>query len=116
MSTAGPAGWNPTPGAVGLPNLRIGVPPFWLNTRTSGVNGLVGLNSPPTAGDPCSLHMLGRPCPDSRTNTSNFWELPRNAIPVGKFRPTAKTETLKPGGTTMALPLSGLNNANSVGQ
>src|SRR5229473_991244 len=36
--------------------------------------------------------------------------------PRRKFRPVAKTETLNPGGTTMSLPVSGLNNANSVGQ
>src|SRR6266568_7710454 len=82
----------------------------------SGVNGLVGLKVPPTRGDPCSLHMLGRPCPDSSTYTWNCCELPRNAIPVGIFRPEAKTETLNPGGRTMSPPVSGLNNATSVGQ
>src|SRR5260370_963004 len=81
----------------------------------SGVNGFVGSKSP-VPNDPCSLHTLGSPCPDSRTYTWNFFEFPRNAIPVGIFRPDAKTETVKPSGTTMSLPLSGLNIAVLFGQ
>src|SRR5262249_47515160 len=110
MSTAGPAGWNPTPGAVGLARVRSSVP-FWLKTRMSGVNGLVELKVPPTMGEVWSLHTLGRPCPDSRTYTSKSFALPLKAIPVGKFKPERKTETVNPGGTTISLPVSGLNNA-----
>jgi hypothetical protein len=32
-------------------------------------------------------------------------------MPVGKFNPALNTETVKPGGTTMSLPLSGANKA-----
>src|SRR6202022_2688945 len=85
--------------------------PLLLNTRMSGVNGLVGENSPPTTELVSSLHRLGRPCPDSSTNTSKRSGLPRNAIPVGKFRPFANTDTVKPSGTTMSCPLPGLNDA-----
>src|SRR5229473_8112644 len=109
MSTAGPCAWRPPPRAVGLARVRIGCP-LLLNTRMSGVNGLVGENSPPTTELVSSLHRLGRPCPDSSTYTSKRSELPRNAIPVGKFRPVAKTDTLKPGRTTMSWPLPGLND------
>src|SRR6202047_1674962 len=118
MSTAGPAGWKPTPGAVGLPKgppIRF---PVWSNTRMSGVNGFFGSKAP-VPKLPCSLHTLGRPWPDSRTYTWNFCELPRNAIPVGEFRSLAKTDTLNvPCGASMTMsePPSGLNNANSVGQ
>jgi hypothetical protein len=42
--------------------------------------------------------------------------VPWNAIPVGKFRPVAKTDTLNPGGRTMSSPLLGLNKAVLSGQ
>ena len=64
----------------------------------------------------CSLHTLGKPCPDSSTKTSNPFPCRRKAIPVGKFRPLAKTETLNPEGSTMSLPVSGLNSAVLFGQ
>src|SRR5207249_1750208 len=82
----------------------------------SGVKGLVGENWPPTVELVSSLQRLGRPCPDSRTNTSNRCELPRNATAVGKFRPLLNTETWKPGGTTMSSPLPGLKKTSSPGQ
>src|SRR5215469_4832934 len=102
MSIAGPAGWNPPPPDVGLPNgPRISVP-LRLKTKISGVKGLVELKVPPTMGLSCSLHRLPpKPCPDSRTNTWKFCESPRNAIPVGKFRPEANTDAVKPGGRTI---------------
>src|SRR5215510_4172260 len=81
----------------------------------SGVKGFVGENSPPSVGLVSSLHRLGKPCPDSRTNTSNRCELPRNATATGKFRPLLKTETVKPDGTTMSWPLPGLNLTSSPG-
>src|SRR5262249_57063131 len=37
--------------------------------------------------------------------------LRRKASPVGKFSAVAKTDTLKPCGTTMSSPLPGLNSA-----
>src|SRR6058998_780182 len=82
----------------------------------SGVKGLVGENWPPSVELVSSLQRLGRPCPDSRTNTSNRCELPRNATAVGKFRPLLKTETVKPGGTTMSSPFPGLKKTSSPGQ
>src|SRR6266852_5720970 len=109
MSIAGPCAWRPPPPAVGLARVRSSCP-LLLNTRMSGVNGLVGENSPPTTELVSSLHRLGRPCPDSSTYTSKRSSLPRNAIPVGKFRPVAKTDTSKPTGTTTSWPLSGLND------
>src|ERR1700704_3875209 len=36
-------------------------------------------------------------------------------MPVGKFNPALKTETLKPGGTTMSSPLPGLKETSSPG-
>src|SRR5262245_57441354 len=101
MSIAGPAGWKPTPGAEGLPKgPRISFP-FLLNTRMSGVKGLFEAKSPPGI-DPCSLQRLPpNPCPDSRTNTRKFCESPRNAIPVGKFRPETNTEAVNPEGRTI---------------
>src|SRR5262249_3396093 len=39
----------------------------------------------------------------------------RKAMPVGKFSPDAKTETLKPFGTTMSWPWPGSNLTVSVG-
>ena len=72
----------------------------------SGVKGLVGENWPPTTGLVSSLHLLGRPCPDSSTYTWKLFLLPVKAMPTGKFRPLAKTETLKPGGTTMSSPVT----------
>src|SRR5258708_35550583 len=83
----------------------------------SGVNGFVGSNIP-EPNESWSLHRLGSPCPDSSTWTSNSLDSPfkRNAIPVGKFSPEAKTETLNPGGTTMSSPLPGLNETDSRGQ
>src|SRR5205823_444358 len=84
--------------------------PLESNTSMSGVKGFAGSNSPLPKFD-CSLHLLGNPCPDSSTYTSKFCLLPRNAIPVGKLRPALKTETVKPGGTTMSLPEFGSNSA-----
>src|SRR6266851_6004156 len=116
MSTAGPCAWRPPPPALGLARgPRISCP-LSLNTRMSGVNGLVGENWPPTTGLVSSLHRLGRPCPDSSTNTSNRRASPRNATAVGKLRPLAKTETSKPGGTTIFSPLPGLKKTSSPGQ
>ncbi len=65
---------------------------------------------------PCSLHWLGKPCPDSSTNTSKRPALPRKAIPVGPFSPALNTETLKPAGTTMSCPSPGLKCTISAGQ
>src|SRR5881397_370086 len=87
-----------------------------------GVKGLAGENTPPSSGFVWSLHIrvwsepLGRPCPDSSTNTSNRRELPRNATAVGKFRPLLKTETSKPEGTTIFSPLPGLKKTSSPAQ
>src|SRR5215471_18066731 len=102
MSIAGPAGWNPPPLDVGLPKgPRISIP-FLLKTKMSDVKGLVELKVPPTMGLSCSLHRLPpKPCPDSRTNTWKFCESPRNAIPVGKFRPETNTDAVNPGGRSM---------------
>src|SRR5436309_10534348 len=116
MSIAGPCGWRPAPLVVGLargPRIRF---PLWSSTRMSGVKGLVADNSPPTTELVSSLHRLGRPCPDSSTNTSNRRASPRNATAVGKFRPLLKTETLKPEGTTICSPLPGLKKTSSPGQ
>src|SRR5437773_9110818 len=116
MSMAGPCAWRPTPGAVGLargPRIRL---PLWSNTRMSGVKGLVADNSPPTTELVSSLHRLGRPCPDSSTNTSKRCLSPRNATAVGKFRPLLKTETSKPEGTTIFSPLPGLKKTSSPAQ
>src|SRR5712691_3377716 len=120
MSIAGPCAWRPpmTPLSffVGLargPRIRF---PLWSNTRMSGVKGLVADNSPPTTELVSSLHRLGRPCPDSSTNTSNRPLSPRNATAVGKLRPLAKTETAKPEGTTIFSPLPGLKKTSSPAQ
>src|SRR5713226_2910648 len=116
MSIAGPCSWRPMPLVVGLargPRIRF---PLWSNTRMSGVKGLVADNSPPTTALVSSLHRLGRPCPDSSTNTSKRSLLPRNATAVGKFRLLLKTETVKPGGTTIFSPLPGLKKTSSPGQ
>src|SRR3989442_314469 len=121
MSIAGPCAWRPpvwTPllSAVGLargPRIRF---PFSSNTRMSGVKGLVAENAPPTTELVSSLHWLGRPCPDSSTNTSKRSLLPRNATAVGKFRPLLKTETAKPEGTTIFSPLPGLKKTSSPAQ
>src|SRR5712691_6288039 len=116
MSIAGPCGWRPPPLAVGLARgPRISCP-LSLNTRMSGVKGLVAENSPPTTELVSSLHRLGRPCPDSSTNTSKRCLLPRNATAVGKFRPLLKTETAKPGGTMISSPLPGLKKTSSPAQ
>src|ERR1700746_3352704 len=64
----------------------------------SGVNGLLAENSPPGHAV-SSLQTLGRPCPDSRTNTWKLFALPRNAIPVGAFSPDANTDAVKPAAT-----------------
>src|SRR5258706_1414382 len=83
----------------------------------SGVNGFAGSNIP-EPNESWSLHRLGSPGPDSSTKTSNSLDSPfeRNAIPVGKFSPEAKTETLNPGGKTMSSPLLGLNETDSRGK
>src|SRR5437870_3207807 len=74
----------------------------------SGVKGLVDENCPPTMALVSSLHRLGRPWPDSSTNTSKRLASPRKAIPVGPFSPALNTDTLKPAGTTMSCPVPGL--------
>jgi hypothetical protein len=58
-----------------------------------------------------SLQTLGRPWPDSRTNTWKLLELPRKAIPVGALRPAAKTDAVNPGGRLMDGAKLGLKNA-----
>src|SRR5712692_1877078 len=116
MSIAGPCAWRPPPLAVGLASGPRIKRPLSLNTRMSGVKGLVAENSPPTTGLVSSLHRLGKPCPDSSTNTSNRRPSPRNATAVGKLRRLAKTETSKPDGTTMSWPCPGLKNTVSAGQ
>src|SRR5215470_11973523 len=63
----------------------------------SGVNGLLAENSPPGHAV-SSLQTLGRPCPDSRTNTWKLLALPRKAIPVGALRPATNTDAVNPGG------------------
>src|SRR6266571_7364887 len=115
MSIAGPCGWRPPPLAVGLARGPRSKCPLSLKTRMSGVKGLVAENAPPTTLSSL-LHRLGRPCPDSSTNTSNRGPSPRNATAVGKLRPWAKTETWKPGGTTISSPLPGLKKTSSPGQ
>src|SRR2546430_8562468 len=119
MSIAGPCAWSPrvwTPlSPVGLargPRIKR---PLSLKTRMSGVKGLVAENWPPTTELVSSLHRLGRPCPDSSTNTSNRRASPRNATAVGKLRPLAKTETSKPGGTTISWPWPGSKKTSSPG-
>src|SRR5712691_1869682 len=121
MSIAGPRAWRPpvwTPllSAVGLARGPRSKCPLSLKTRMSGAKGLEGENVPPTTELVSSLHRLGRPCPDSSTNTSNRRASPRNATAVGKLRPLAKTETWKPGGTTIFSPLPGLKKTSSPGQ
>src|SRR3989475_11669985 len=121
MSIAGPCAWRPpvwTPllSGVGLargPRIKR---PLSTKTRMSGVKGLVAENAPPTTELVSSLHRLGRPCPDSSTNTSKRCLLPRNATAVGKFRPLLKTETAKPKGTTIFSPLPGLKKTSSPAQ
>ena len=83
--------------------------PFLSKMVRSGVNGLVALNDPPTAGVSLLLQLLpaGSPLPDSTTSTWKSFLLPTKAIPVGKLRSLAKTETLKPAGTAMSWPLPG---------
>src|SRR5215467_1290398 len=114
MSIAGPAAWKPLVADVGLARVRSKVP-LWSNTMMSGVNGFVGSNSP-VPKLPCSLYLLGKPCPDSSTKTSNPLPTDRKAIPVGKFRPALKTETVNPAGRIMSLPVLGLNSAVLSGQ
>jgi hypothetical protein len=62
--------------------------------------GLFTSNTPP-GHNVSSLQALGRPCPDSSTNTWKLLALPRKAMPVGIFSPEAKTEALNPGGKLM---------------
>ena len=112
MSTAGPAGWNPPPLLVGFPSGPPIFLPFWSKTTISGVNGFAASKTPP-GHEPCSLQSLGKPCPDSSTYTLNRFVLPRNAMPVGIFKPLAKTEIVKPGGTLMFCPLPGSKKAVS---
>src|ERR1700746_760241 len=76
----------------------------------SGVNGLLAENSPPGHAV-SSLQTLGRPCPDSRTNTCKLFALPRNAIPVGAFSPDANPDAVKPGGRLIDGGKFGLKNA-----
>ena len=58
-----------------------------------------------------SLQTLGRPWPDSRTNTWKLLESPRKAIPVGIFRPLANTDAVNPGGRTIDGGKVGLKKA-----
>src|SRR2546422_78174 len=105
ISIAGPCGWKtPVPpvtvvASVGLPRGPAIFLPLWSNTRMSGVKGL-GADGCAVWNATSSLQILGRPCPDSSTKTSNFFALPRKATAVGAFSPVTKTDTLKPGGTT----------------
>src|SRR5262249_41240295 len=98
------------PVEVGLPRgPRINLP-FRLNTKMSGVNGLLAENSPPGHAV-SSLQTLGRPCPDSRTNTWKLFALPRKAIPVGALRLAANTDAVNPGGRLIDGGKFGLKNA-----
>src|ERR1700747_1326065 len=63
----------------------------------SGGTGLLVPNSPPGQAV-SSLHLLGKPCPDSRTNTWKLLALPRKAIPVGALRPVANIDAVNPAG------------------
>src|SRR6516225_5874084 len=76
----------------------------------SGVNGFFVSNTPP-GHNVSSLQTLGRPCPDSRTNTWKLLALPRKAMPVGIFRPEANTDALNPGGRLMDGGRVGSKNA-----
>src|SRR2546426_11564448 len=113
MSIAGPCGWKtPVPpvtvvASVGFPSgpaIRI---PLWSNTRMSGVKGFGVPGACVFWNFSSSLQILGRPCPDSSTKTSNLLALPRKATAVGAFSPLAKTDTVKPEGTMMSSPLPG---------
>src|SRR3989475_2509599 len=112
ISIAGPCGWKtPVPpvtvvASVGLPRGPAIFLPLWSNTRMSGVKGL-GADGCAVWNATSSLQILGRPCPDSSTKTSNFFALPRKATAVGAFSPLAKTDTVKPEGTMMSSPLPG---------
>src|SRR5262245_9553778 len=79
----------------------------------SGVKGLFAANSPPGHAV-SSLHTLGGPCPDSRTYTWKLFAPPRKAMPVGIFRPAAKTEALNPAGRSIDGGRVGLKNAGVV--
>src|SRR5271166_1487470 len=76
----------------------------------SGVNGLFVSNTPP-GHNVSSLQTLGRPCPDSRTNTWKLLEFPRKAMPVGIFRPATNTDAVNPGGRVTDGGNFGLKNA-----
>src|SRR5438445_249984 len=113
MSIAGPCGWKTAVppvtvvASVGFPSgpaIRI---PLWSNTRMSGVKGFGVPGACVFWNFSSSLQILGRPCPDSSTKTSNFFALPRKATAVGAFSPLAKTDTVKPEGTMMSSPLPG---------
>ena len=67
-------------------------------------------NTPP-GHNVSSLQTLGRPCPDSRTNTWKLLAFPRKAIPVGIFRPETNTDALNPAGRLMDGGNCGLKNA-----
>src|ERR1700737_863328 len=113
ISTAGPSGCRP-PFCVGFargPRISF---PFLLKTRMSGVKGFLGSKSPVPYAD-WSLQRLGKPWPDSSTNTSKLSLSPRNVSPVGKFRPFAKTDTLNCESRMMSSPLPGLKNTSSPG-
>src|SRR5436190_17120 len=113
MSIAGPCGWKTSlppvtlVASVGFPSgpaIRV---PVSLNTRMSGVKGFGVPGACVFWNFSSSLQILGRPCPDSSTKTSNFFALPRKATAVGAFSPLAKTDTVKPEGTMMSSPLPG---------
>src|SRR3989442_15872103 len=92
ISIAGPWGWKtPVPpvtvvASVGLPRGPAILLPLWPNTRISGVKGLTN-DGGGAWNATWSLQILGRPGPDSRTRTSNFFALPRKATAVGAFSP-----------------------------
>src|SRR3989449_11701168 len=96
MSIAGPCGWKTSlppvtlVASVGFPSgpaIRV---PVWLNTRMSGVEGFEVPGECGSWNFSSSLQILGRPCPDSSTKTSNFFALPRKAAAVGAFSPVTK--------------------------
>src|SRR5882724_3282182 len=104
---AGPSIWKlALLGPLGLPIGPAILLPSWSKTSRSGVKGLVGENDPPVWAVSLLLQLLpaGRPLPDSMTRTLNRFWLPWKAMPVGKFNPLAKTETLYPLGRAMSSP------------
>ena len=120
---AGPSFWKLLlPGPLNLPSGPATLRPFSSKTTRSGVKGLVDEVGPPTVAlllllqSVASLKPEGSPLPDSMTKTLKRLPLPWNAMPVGKFRSLAKTETLNPSGTAMSWPEPGSKKTVSVGQ